>query len=80
MVTFDKLILEPVPMRSHLLRLLFPLLILQMSNAVADILIATAGPFTGKNIFRGEQIQHGAEMAVETINARGACWGRNCGW
>ena len=43
--------------------------------ANAEILIATAGPFTGKNIFRGEQIQHGAEMAVEDINAAGGVLG-----
>lgn len=40
-----------------------------------EIPIATAGPFTGQNIFRGEQIQHGAEMAVAHINARGGILG-----
>ncbi len=40
-----------------------------VTSAHAEILIATAGPFTGQNIFRGEQIQHGAEMAVTDINA-----------
>ncbi len=44
-------------------------------SAHAEILIATAGPFTGTNIFRGEQIQHGAEMAVADINARGGVLG-----
>ena len=46
-----------------------------MVSAQAEILIATAGPFTGTNIFRGEQIQHGAEMAVADINARGGVLG-----
>ena len=44
-------------------------------SAHAEILIATAGPFTGTNIFRGEQIQHGAEMAVADINASGGVLG-----
>ena len=44
--------------------------------AQAEILIATAGPFTGQNIFRGEQIQQGAEMAVADINARGGVLGQ----
>jgi branched-chain amino acid transport system substrate-binding protein len=42
----------------------------------AEILIATAGPFTGQNIFRGEQIQQGAEMAVADINADGGVLGQ----
>ena len=42
-----------------------------LTPAQAEILIATAGPFTGRNVFRGEQIQQGAEMAVQDINARG---------
>lgn len=46
-----------------------------MASGRADILIATAGPFTGTNIFRGEQIQHGAEMAVADINDRGGILG-----
>jgi ABC-type branched-subunit amino acid transport system substrate-binding protein len=44
--------------------------------AQAEILIATAGPFTGQNIFRGEQIQQGAEMAVADINADGGVLGQ----
>ncbi len=39
--------------------------------AQAEILIAIAGPLTGQNIFLGEQIQQGAEMAVEDINDSG---------
>lgn len=45
------------------------------SPAPAEILIATAGPFTGINLFRGEQIQHGAELAVANLNARGGVLG-----
>jgi branched-chain amino acid transport system substrate-binding protein len=47
-----------------------------VTSAHAEILIATAGPFTGQNIFRGEQIQHGAEMAVADINATGGVLGQ----
>lgn len=44
--------------------------------AHAEILVATAGPFTGINLFRGEQIQHGAELAVEDINRAGGVLGQ----
>jgi branched-chain amino acid transport system substrate-binding protein len=47
-----------------------------LTCARAEILIATAGPLTGQNIFRGEQIQWGAEMAVADINARGGVLGQ----
>jgi branched-chain amino acid transport system substrate-binding protein len=43
--------------------------------ARGEILIATAGPFTGRNVFRGEQIQQGAEMAVADINEKGGVLG-----
>ena len=52
------------------------LMVVSVSCVRAEILIATAGPFTGQNIFRGEQIQHGAEMAVADINARGGVLGQ----
>jgi branched-chain amino acid transport system substrate-binding protein len=39
--------------------------------ARADVPIAAVGPLTGQNIWRGEQIQQGAQMAVADINARG---------
>ena len=42
----------------------------------AEIMIATAGPFTGSNIFRGEQIRYGAEMAVADINEDGGVLGQ----
>lgn len=43
--------------------------------ARAEILIATAGPMTGQNVYRGEQLQQGAEMAVANINADGGVLG-----
>lgn len=55
------------------------MLVMVMASAPvarSEILIATAGPFTGINLFRGEQIQHGAELAAENINARGGILGQ----
>ena len=52
------------------------LMALSLTSARAEILIAVAGPQTGQNIFRGEQIQHGAEMAVADINERGGVLGQ----
>ena len=46
------------------------------SPANAEISIATTGPFTGTNLFRGEQVQHGAELAVEDINRAGGVLGQ----
>ena len=51
------------------------LTVIGAASVRAEILIATAGPFTGRNIFRGEQIQHGAELAVADINERGGVLG-----
>jgi branched-chain amino acid transport system substrate-binding protein len=39
--------------------------------ARADINVGLVGPFTGETAKGGEQIQHGAEQAVEDINAAG---------
>ena len=39
--------------------------------AWADVTIATAGPMTGQYAVFGEQMKHGAEMAVKDINAKG---------
>jgi len=69
-----------MPIRPRQLRLVssfasVALAAIYMVSAQAEIFIATAGPFTGTNIFRGEQIQHGAEMAVADINARGGVLG-----
>jgi len=65
------------PKHSHLVLSIasFALAAFYMVSAQGEILIATAGPFTGTNIFRGEQIQHGAEMAVADINSRGGVLG-----
>ncbi|MCO5159464.1 MAG: branched-chain amino acid ABC transporter substrate-binding protein, partial [Aquamicrobium sp.] len=41
------------------------------SPALADIVIATAGPMTGQYASFGAQMKAGAEMAVEDINAAG---------
>lgn len=60
--------------------LLLSFFVLTVANAPvahSEILIATAGPFTGINLFRGEQIQRGAELAVENINARGGVLGEH---
>ena len=44
--------------------------------ARADVPIAAVGPLTGQNIWRGEQIQQGAQMAVADINASGGVLGK----
>jgi len=45
------------------------------SPALADIVIATAGPMTGQYASFGAQMKAGAEMAVEDINAAGGVLG-----
>ena len=47
------------------------LALLGSGAAWADIVIATAGPMTGQYAVFGEQMKHGAEMAVKDINAKG---------
>jgi branched-chain amino acid transport system substrate-binding protein len=44
--------------------------------ARADVPIGAVGPLTGQNIWRGEQIQQGAQMAVADINAGGGVLGQ----
>jgi branched-chain amino acid transport system substrate-binding protein len=44
--------------------------------ARADITIATAGPMTGEYATFGDQMRHGAEMAVKDINAKGGVLGQ----
>src|SRR5580693_5189830 len=44
--------------------------------AFAQIKIATVGPMTGSNAAFGEQMKHGAEMAVADINAAGGVNGQ----
>src|ERR1700746_349970 len=41
-----------------------------------DIPIAVVGPVTGSNAAVGEQMAHGAEMAVKDINAKGGVLGK----
>ena len=43
--------------------------------ARAEINIAAVGPMTGQDAPTGEQMQHGAEAAVEAINAAGGVHG-----
>ena len=47
-----------------------------LSVARADILIATAGPMTGRKASFGEQMKRGAEQAVADINAKGGVLGQ----
>jgi branched-chain amino acid transport system substrate-binding protein len=51
-------------------------LALAVSPAFAQIKIATVGPMTGSNAAFGEQMKHGAEMAVADINAAGGVNGQ----
>jgi len=46
------------------------------ATAQADIKIATAGPMTGQYASFGEQMQRGAKMAVEDLNAKGGVLGQ----
>ncbi len=52
------------------------LTLLGSSAAVADILIAVAGPMTGQYASFGEQMRRGAEMAVQDLNATGGVLGQ----
>lgn len=47
------------------------LVVLFCNPAKADITIAAVGPITGQDAPTGEQMQHGAEAAVEAINNAG---------
>jgi branched-chain amino acid transport system substrate-binding protein len=49
---------------------------LAATPAFAQIKIATVGPMTGSNAAFGEQMKHGAEMAVADINAAGGVNGQ----
>lgn len=44
--------------------------------AWAELRIAVVGPMTGQAIFRGEQVQRGAQMAVSDINNSGGVLGQ----
>jgi branched-chain amino acid transport system substrate-binding protein len=54
----------------------FLLLLLTTSPAHAEINIAAVGPITGQDATTGEQMQRGAEAAVEAINAQGGVLGQ----
>ena len=60
----------------HLLRTGALAFVLLTSPAYADIIIAAAGPTTGQDAPTGEQMQRGAEAAVEAINAAGGVLGQ----
>jgi len=45
--------------------------------AQADILVGVAGPLTGPNAAFGAQLQNGAQMAADDINAAGGVLGQN---
>lgn len=47
------------------------LVLVGMASAQAQIRIAAAGPFTGKNIFEGERVQEGAQLAVANLKEGG---------
>jgi branched-chain amino acid transport system substrate-binding protein len=47
-----------------------------MPSLAQDITIASVGPITGSDAVFGEQMRHGAEMAVADINAAGGVMGR----
>jgi len=49
---------------------------LSATTALADVLIATAGPITGQLAALGEQYRQGASKAVADINAAGGVMGR----
>ena len=51
-------------------------MLLGMGSAMAEILIATAGPMTGQYASFGEQMRRGAEMAVADLNAQGGVLGQ----
>jgi hypothetical protein len=53
------------------------LTVIETASVRAEILIATAGPFTGQNTFGGEQIQQDAEMAVDDPTDAGGVLGQS---
>src|ERR1700761_8981605 len=61
-----------------ILPLAFALFILSFvpHEAVADVVIAAAGPLTGQDATTGEQMMRGAEAAVEEINLHGGVLGQ----
>jgi branched-chain amino acid transport system substrate-binding protein len=57
------------------LSLIFLLLTAAGAAARAEIVIGAAAPFSGSNAALGEQLRHGAQMAVDDINATGGIRG-----
>ncbi len=57
-------------------RLLIATILFLALPAHADITIAAVGPLTGQDASTGEQMQRGAEAAVESINANGGVLGQ----
>ena len=54
----------------------FLFLLLLSLPAHADITIGLAGPFSGENAYLGDWMKHGAEAAVDDINAKGGVNGQ----
>ena len=52
------------------------LLALLPGSGWAGIRVGVAGPFTGQAVFRGEQLQQGAELAVADLNRSGGVLGQ----
>ena len=48
-----------------------------VGSALADTLVAIAGPMSGQYASAGDQIRKGAEMAIADINGAAACWARS---
>jgi branched-chain amino acid transport system substrate-binding protein len=63
-------------MKKNLIALLGLVAGVLTATAQADIVIAVAGPMTGKDASFGEQMKRGAEMAVKDINAKGGVLGQ----
>ena len=53
----------------------FILLVALSSTAHADIVVGVAGPMTGQYALFGEQMVHGAQAAIDEINAKGGISG-----
>ncbi|MGL4590613.1 MAG: ABC transporter substrate-binding protein, partial [Aestuariivirga sp.] len=50
-------------------------LVLAGPPALAEILVGTAGPFSGPNAVLGEQIRRGTQQAIDDYNATGGLRG-----
>ncbi len=61
---------------AYALALSFSIVFCRNEYAAAEIRIAVVGPLTGQAIFRGEQVQQGAQQAVMDLNAKGGVLGQ----